>query len=94
LKIEKQNDKLHVVDVELGIDVIISNDGYKGKGVRKHREVIEASVNQYLLNEVTKDMEIVSNFKDGVGFQSFFAIVSITQTGRHISYLWCCQFSK
>lgn len=65
LNIEKQNDKIHVVDKELGIDVVVSGNGYKGKGGRKHKELIEASLNQYLLNEVTKDMKVVSGFKEG-----------------------------
>jgi hypothetical protein len=64
LDVKKVDNYIKVVDLELGIDAVVRNGSISGKGSRKYKDDIQNAVSGYVIEEISKDMNTVANYKD------------------------------
>lgn len=91
MNVDKKGNTVKIVDDKLGIDAYLTSTGeIKGKGSRKYREQIEKSISEYLISETKKDMEFVSNYKDGDEFDSEYTVrySEYSMASNYLASIW------
>ena len=68
MKVEKINNKLHVSDVNKGIEISVSSGKYIGSGSRKYKSDIDKAISEYITSDteeiLNKAKEIYNNTDD------------------------------
>lgn len=63
LEIKRLGDTIKVVDKDLGVDAILSEKGFKGKGSRKYKSEIQDAVSEYMLSQTKEEMDKLVNYE-------------------------------
>lgn len=89
MEIKRIDDTIRVYDDGLGVDVVLSEGGFKGKGSRKHKAEIQEAVSNYLVTQTKADMDKVLNYDKWIdGDESVISFSEYKTASNALSNIW------